>query len=474
MTVSTERAGAKLLLAKIAGIVVSFVGLAVYSRILNTSDLGAYFVLQSAVGVLSVPADFGVRGAIEKRISEGEDPGEILAAGLAIKTIIIIIATSSIFILSDYINQFVDGLFLYLLLGVILQEGALLSFAVVRGELRVGETAILTFLRNTSWVSFGLIAFSLGSSTQAPIFGWLAGFVVIIVIGIWKINTKLNWPNADAFRSLFDYSIYAVISRISGQLFNWTDILIISYFLTNTSVAAYEVAWRITSTTTVVTTVVMTTIFPYLSERSGAGDDDAIEKLVSRSFLPSLFFVIPSIFGLIAVGEDVLVTFFAPEFAIAGIAIILLMLYRLVDSVNRIVDQSLNAMDRPNLVAIASIIGIIFNVLFNLILIPQYGLIGAAIATGGSYAIKMVLQLLFLSRLIRIGFPFHQVVWCVVAAISMFLVISVSKPLIPTGSMLGLIGLIIGASVVYMAVALAYSPVYESLSRIVDRARHFT
>jgi len=467
--VSIERASTKLLLAKIAGIIVSFIGLSIYSRILNSGDLGVFFLLQSAVGILSVPADLGFRDALEKRISERRNADEVLAGALAGKTGLLIISIVLVIVFRNVINQYLGISWIYLLLGLVLQEVALLSLAVLRGELRVGETAGLVFLRNTSWVIFGFAAFALGSQHQAPVFGWFAGFVIIILIGSWKISTNIDWPTRSAFQSLLDYSKYAAIGNVSGKLFNWTDVLLIGFFLTSTSVAAYEVAWRITTTTTVVGTVLMTTIFPHISERSEAGDVDRIEQLIAQSFLPSLFFVIPAVFGLIVVGDEVLSTFFNPEFTTAGAAIIVLMMYRLVQSINRVIDKSLHAIDKPRLGAIASIIGMMSNIILNVILIPRYGLVGAAVATSGAFALKLGLQIQFLSRFVHIRFPFRQVGWCAFAATIMFIVISTLKPLVPTDSVMWLLLLIVCAGIIYIIAALAYPPVYKSISQIIHR-----
>lgn len=70
-TVNISRAVSAEFLVRILMMVVSFVGIAYFSRTLGATELGVFFLFKAALAFLAIPADFGTRLAIEKRISEG-------------------------------------------------------------------------------------------------------------------------------------------------------------------------------------------------------------------------------------------------------------------------------------------------------------------------------------------------------------------------------------------------------------------
>ena len=60
-----------------------------------------------------------------------------------------------------------------------------------------------------------------------------------------------------------------------------------------------------------------------------------------------------------------------------------------------LVGMILNGIDRPRLTLISDLIGAIFNIVLNVILIPIFGILGAAVATSTSLSLRNIVALLF-------------------------------------------------------------------------------
>jgi len=130
----------KLFIAKTASAALQFIGITYFARELGAAPMGVFFLFQALLGMLAIPADFGLRGAVEKRISEGKSQGTFLSSALALKAIPIITIVLAIVSFRSLINNYIGADIAKLLaVAIVLQEIAQLSVVVLKGELRVGK-----------------------------------------------------------------------------------------------------------------------------------------------------------------------------------------------------------------------------------------------------------------------------------------------------------------------------------------------
>ncbi|WP_081909154.1 flippase [Haloferax prahovense] len=465
-----QRSGIKLLVSKIGSSLVGFIGLSYFSKLSGGSILGPFFLIQAGLAITAIPADLGIRSAVEKRISEGQDPGVVLSSGILLKVILLCATGLVVFFFRSYINSYLGGSFWHIFfLGLVLQEVALLFIGVLRGELRVGDTALMSFIRNTSWVIFGYLLYTLGIEYNAPIIGLLIGFVLISIIGLLKISTSFSSPSWAQMQSLVDFGKYDALSKVSWQVFSWLDILVIGYFLSSVHVAAYEVSWRITAVTTLLATVISTTIFPHVSSLSSAEREQRIEDIVKKSLIPSFLIVIPSLFGILVIGPEILTIAFSDQFIFAKNALVILMILRIAQSAHSIFSRSLSALNHPELVTKSSVITAVINVCLNIVLVPLYGLAGAASATAVSYSINSIIQYKYLSQYISVHIPIKIAAWSLIASGIMFLSISYVHTLITIDSLVKLV-LIICVGVLSYFLSILFSSRVRSEIRFVVKS----
>lgn len=81
------RLSLKLFGSNVGRTTIRFLGIAVFARALGASEMGMFFVFQELLGMIAIPPDFGFRGAIEKRISEGSDQSTHLTSAQAVKLV---------------------------------------------------------------------------------------------------------------------------------------------------------------------------------------------------------------------------------------------------------------------------------------------------------------------------------------------------------------------------------------------------
>lgn len=454
------KSSVKLFLANIASAGIQFLGITIFARELGASELGIFFLFQALLGILSIPADFGLRGAVEKRISEGESQGPFLTTAIFMKSIPIAMIIISILFTRQYINNYLGSeLAGFLALAIVLQEAAQLAIFVLKGELRVGETAVLNVARYGTWVGGGIILIKSGYGAEGLVFSLLAGLIFVFVWGWYKSSISLGRPSFAHGRSLTNYGKYNVVSSIGGYFYSWMDIAIIGLFLTQTHVGAYEVAWRVTAVTLLFSKAIATTLLPQISQWDAEGAKDQIELVVYESITPSMLLVIPAFFGTLVFSREILELLFGQEFTIASIVLVILAGEKILQSVHVVLGRALHAIDKPNLAAKATIVSIFLNLVMNVVLILSFGIIGAAIATTFSFAVNGILHLRYLSENIKVEFPYKEIGWCIISSTVMAIILWLVQNSIKVGNLSKLFLIIIFGVGIYGTLIMIYEPI---------------
>lgn len=465
-----SRSALKLFLAKGGNALVFFAGITVFARELGASQIGIFFLFQTVLGLTTIIADLGVRGALEKRLSEGQQPGTILATAIVLKLLTVSGAAGLIVLARPYLNEYLGGEFaIYLIVGLVAQEFADLFIYSVRGELRVGETAIIEFGRELIWVSLGFALVSAGYGVLGLIYGLIAGSVVAAGWAFLKLDTSMAAPSEASLWSLYDYAKYYFLSSISGKVYEWMDVAIIGLFLTYADVGAYEVAWEVTLLVLLVSKTLSITLFPQMSQWNAEAAVSRIEAVVPDAIGVALFLSIPAFVGILVLNYEVLLIVFGSEYTIAAGVLVVLMVEKMFTSVNDVFGSTLKGIDRVDLVARAVVVTIAINLVLNVVFVLSIGLVGAALATTTAAIVQTLLNGRYLSQNITLRMPYRLIAWCVVSATGMGLVVWGVRTTLPFEGIV-LLAVCIGVGVVSY---LLFSVIVPSLRRrmIVPGAR---
>lgn len=407
-----------------------------------------------------------------KRLSEGETAGRVLSTAVAMKAVILIVFIVSIFVFRGEINGYIGGQYaLHLALALTLQTFGKFFLRVLEGELRVGDTAFPLLSRRIVFVSLGIILLSQGLEILSLIYGLLGGLTVMLVWSAYRSSFALGWPTIQQAQSLVDFSKYSFVASVSGYVFSWTDIVIIGLLLTKSHVGVYEIAWRVTAVMTLFSTSISTTIYPQVSKWDAEDEIDRIEQVVSKATTFPLLFIVPGVFGIAIFSHEILRILFGAQFSSGWLVLIVLMAGRIPQSFHFIFSRTLNGLDRPDLGAKAVLVAIASNVVLNIVLILQYGITGAAVATSVSFVVSALIHAYYLSDFLSIRVPVSRLTGIVVAAFGMAGVLWYVESQIAVNSLLRL-GLVIVLGVVLYGVFTLIVP--STRTMIIENVRRFS
>ncbi|MFC6974698.1 lipopolysaccharide biosynthesis protein [Halomicroarcula sp. GCM10025709] len=447
------RAGGLLLGIELFGTVVGFLSTVYFATELGAARLGVFFLFEAVLSTLATFGDFGIRGAVEKRISEGTAPRQILGAAILLKVGLIGVLGVVVVLFRDVINGYVGAdVALLLVVTTLLYELSTLTVHVLRAELRADETAVLYFLRLVTYVVVAVVLLQFGLGVWALLYGVVAGYVVLLVAGATRVSIQPAVPAREHVASLVDYAKFNGIWGLGGHIYNTMDLLVIGFFLSSAHVAGYELAWRVTLMTAVVGGVVANTVFAQLSAWNASGEVDAIRTTLRNGTTAALFLVVPSFAGVALLSEELLGLVFGPEYVLAAAAFVVLMGEKVVAAVNIVLDAAVRAVDRPDIGAGATVLSLTLNVVLNLVLVPRYGLVGGAAATGLAMAVNTAALWWFLRRIVPVEFAARDLGWCVGAAGAMAGTLLLVGTVVPATTLPRLLGLVALGGVVYLGV----------------------
>jgi O-antigen/teichoic acid export membrane protein len=371
-----------------------------------------------------------------------------------------------IYIAKDFITAYLGiSIVVPLIIALFVRMGSQLGLAILRAELRVGETAFAMILRPLGWLVVGWIFVSFGSGVRGIVYGYIAGSLAMLIVAWKRVSISPSWPSLEHAKSLFDYGRYSIISAIGAVFYNRMDVAILSIFValnissTRSAIGAYENAWRISTVILIVASSVATTLFPQISRWDSEDAIEKIEDVIPTALFPALMITIPAAVGASVFSKEILGILFGPEFTVAWVALIILVSEKFLQSIHIVLSRCLQAINRPDLAAYATIVAIITNLSLNILLIYHFGIIGAAVATTVSFAANTVLHFYYLSQFIKIRIPIRETIWSAISSIGMGGVLFLANTRVQISTLPQLVIFITIGFLIYGFIVLAYYPV---------------
>lgn len=467
------RSTIKLLLVTVVNSVGGMFVFAYLAREIGSVELGIFFLFQAVSGLLLLPSDFGLRVSVEKKISEGSNRDEIFTTGLLLQIIFLLFVILFITAAEGYINSYIGrDVHAILIVFLVFKQFSTLLEAAVKGELKVNKVANVRLLRRIFWIVLSVSVAYTGHGVFELILTLIVCEVIALVGYVNYLDSTIAKPNMSDLRSTLSFAKYSVIPSVSGYAFSWIDILVIGYFLTASFVSAYELAWQIAGVIALLGNAIMTSIFPQISAWNEEGKTEQITQTVTISIMTILYISIPAFFGTFYLSEDILGLIYGPEYNTASVALVLLVIAMTFQSTRNILTKVLQGMNEEEIVNRASLVELGLNITLNVLLIPVFGLTGAAIATMISLFIGTLLRGIYIHKILEIRAPLREIAWAITSSIGMLLLIGQLSKLVSVDELNSLFLFVLFGILAYSVILLSNDSVraqaQELFKEIVD------
>lgn len=378
-------------ISSLAGPLVSIVLAPFLTHTLSRADYGALVVLNTVVTLVTGVSELGLGSAFTRMYSyDCKTPREQLDA-LSTLVMLLLLILLPITLIGVTTASWLSSL----LLGSVAYSGAVAVASVLvlsqnltvpglvwlRAESRAAlfSTLSIANLLLTAGANIVLVGLLHMGVAGAQVANGLGDAIIIICtfpIIFWRAGFHLRFIIA---RSMLAFGIPHVMNLISGWVLQLSDRYLLEHFASLSLAAGYSVAYTLGG---IATTAIVTpfTLAWWVLMYSIAKREDAkqVFKLIFRSFSFVLLFVS---LGLSLFGSTVLAFLFPASYQTQASIIPIIALSTIFSGIFNIVSLGTSLQRKNWLVSLYFITSALINIGLNILLIPIYGTMGAALAT---------------------------------------------------------------------------------------------
>lgn len=220
---------------------------------------------------------------------------------------------------------------------------------------------------------------------------------------ITNILKKTIKPAFD-FKHLISFSSPLILVGILGTALAWTDTIFIGIFKSSADVGVYNVAYVIASALMIFWMSFGDIFYPIISELYAKKAKDSIRKnfeIVSRW----IFIIAFPIFIIVLVFSSPIISLiFGQDYNQAVLPLSILIIGYFFITIFGLAEQGLRTFKKTKFLGILTLIIFLMNVALNILLIPIYGIIGAAIATTFSILTMSLVRLFYFKGMLKFGY----------------------------------------------------------------------
>ncbi len=250
------------------------------------------------------------------------------------------------------------------------------------------------FVKNISYLLICIILLlfnfniNLFSSSYTYLNVYLISHYITLFIAffIWFNRTKIfSYKSKESVSTklLFKSSTPIMFTTALVMIMGFIDIIMLGFFTTNVEVGIYNIAFKISSLTSIALIAVNSIIAPKISQLWDDKDFSSLQIIISNA-AKIIFFTSLPILIIYMIFPKLILSIFGHEFILGSTALMILSIGQFCNSITGPVGQVLNMTDNENILRNTAFVSMILNISLNYYLIPLYGINGAAFSTAVS------------------------------------------------------------------------------------------
>ncbi len=192
-----------------------------------------------------------------------------------------------------------------------------------------------------------------------------------------------------------------LFSGLFMYLLNYTNVILLGIMANDEQVGIYNIAYKVGSIGFLVIVSVSTIITPKMAELYGQGNIEQLKKLTHNSTRLIAILSIPIVLVLIIFNKYIL-SYWGTEVVAGGPTLIIVSIGVLFSAIAGNVDQILNMTENQKVLRNITIFSFFVNLVLSYVLIPKYGIEGAALSSLFTNVLINLLCLYYIKK--KLGF----------------------------------------------------------------------
>ena len=414
------------------------VGIAL-TRGLGTEQYGLYAYVLWMLGFIALGTNLGLGEMSRRFIPEAigrQNTREVsgfvqlsfsfrIVAAIILCSIILFTSSQWAYASGDEGNRMVFIIIAFYIIPYTLQQALI---GVFRGFQRFDYSFYVNLMIGPLRLVLILVAMALGYDILTVLIINLITQVVAILTGVFLLQKLVS------LRSIFLRSLlsgdrkkqalkYAVIVLgtlgLSYLLSAETEIFFIGLYHTVEDVGFFRLAFTIGPLIMTFTGALGYVLLPAIAEQFGKGDMDKLKRIYITATRYLTMTSIPMAVGVIALAGSIITQIYGAEYSPVILPLQVICLPIAVARLAGPSDAVIRGINRPGYIFITNFIIVVINIILSLLLVPNHGLLGAAIAISVSLVTGLPLRVIFVIRRIAASWPIQDTLKVALASIIM-------------------------------------------------------
>lgn len=409
---------------------VSFIYTIIIARLVSQEEVGLFYFALALVGVIGTFSDFGISQTVQRYVPFYLGKGDKISAGRvifltatlgAVMAALVSSATffGSAFIASIFENPALGPVISLLAVYLAINQTVNISQSLLASLKLMRERAIGGNIQNASKLALtiGTVAL-LGPNATSLAWAFLLSFIsgaAYLIFALVRALRGLNLPKisgtswcAPMLREVMPFGLMMVGISTFGILITYTDRTMLGYMLksdANVQIAIYSISTSLASLSHILAGSITIILLPVASGLAGGRDTKKLAKAAHTSIRWLLFSSVPIVAFLAAFAAPMLRLLYGAPYEPGALSLALFAAGYLLFFLGSVQATLIAAhrLVRLELAAFAS--GLAVNVLFNALLIPIFGISGAAFSSLMSFGAISAINHYYAVRQFKFQFP---------------------------------------------------------------------
>lgn len=247
-------------------------------------------------------------------------------------------------------------------------------------------------------------------TVRASVFSFLGAYVLSVIIALAAAIYALArvFPaltrNASAifeWKTLLAFSLPVAVGDLVNYLYRWSDTVLISFFRASTEVGIYNAALRTTLLLSLLAISVNALYAPIIADHYHNGRRQELQDILRTLVRWCLMLALPIVLAIVLLADNIL-GLWGPAFVEGVTAMRLLALSQLLFIGSALLAFTLLMAGRQYLETGNVLLVTVVNITLNVILIPRFGIIGAAVTMLISETVALGLRTVEVHRMLGV------------------------------------------------------------------------
>ncbi|MGD2248070.1 MAG: oligosaccharide flippase family protein [Candidatus Methanofastidiosia archaeon] len=219
-----------------------------------------------------------------------------------------------------------------------------------------------------------------------------------------KIFSLKNKSVHIEYNRIISFSLPLLFVGFLMEVLHWSDTFFIGYFKGEYLVGLYNAARPLASLLLTVIFSLNSLFYPVASELHAQGKSNYLREVYLSVTRWIFVFTFPLFLFLVFFSKDLITILFGTEYAFAQNALIILSAGTFVNAFFGAVGIILQIHEKQNFIFAMHFLAAVINIIMNVILIPVYGIEGAAAATAAAIIFWNVLYFIKVNKILKVWF----------------------------------------------------------------------